>query len=121
VTSSGHAKLGRGILAAGLLAMSALMLWLVAISASWVSGCPRGAAASPGADAGASAWPPGAECLAQGPGGDTYVHEALPWIEVAIVGLLVASAIVLVAGIFGAIQGLRLRGERIRVADHLHY
>lgn len=114
VTSSGHARLGRGIVASGLLAAGALVLWLIAISASWLSGCPEGSGtASAGLEQSASPWPPGAQCLAEAPASGLYVHEALPWAEVAIVGLLAAAVIVLVAGVVGAIRGLRWRDDRV--------
>jgi hypothetical protein len=114
VTSSGHARLGRGIVAGGLLAAAALLLWLTAICASWLSGCPEGSGtASAGLEQSASAWPPGAQCLAEAPASGLYVHEALPWVKAAIVGLLAAAVIVLVAGVVGAIRGLRWRDDRM--------
>jgi hypothetical protein len=116
VTSSGHARLGRGIVAGGLLAAAALVLWLVAISASWLWGCPGRAGA--GVAEGVSGWPPGSRCVADGSG--TFVHEAMPWAGAAIVVLLALAVIVLLAGIVGAARGLRWREEGLappRVAD----
>lgn len=116
MTSSGHARLGRGIAAGGLFAAAALVLWLVAISASWLSGCPGRAGA--GVAEGVSGWPPGSRCVADGSG--TFVHEAMPWAGAAIVVLLALAVIVLLAGIAGAARGLRWREERLaleQVAD----
>jgi hypothetical protein len=109
VTASGHARLGRGIVAGGLFAAAALVLWLIALSASWLSGCP-GPAGS-GVAEGVSAWPPGSQCVADGSG--SLVHEAMPWAEAAIVVLLVLAVIVLLAGVVGAARGVRWRGERL--------
>jgi hypothetical protein len=116
VTSSGHARLGRGIVAGGLFAAAALIMWLVAISVSWLSACPGRAAA--GVAEGVSGWPPGSRCVADGSG--TFVHQAMPWAGAAIVVLLALAVIVLLAGIVGAARGLRQREERLwppRVAD----
>ena len=116
MTSSGHARLGRGIAAGGLFAAAALVLWLVAISASWLSACPGRATA--GVAEGVSGWPPGSRCVADGSG--TFVHEAMPWAGAAIVVLLALAVIVLLAGIAGAARGLRWREERLaleQVAD----
>ena len=116
MTSSGHARLGRGIAAGGLFAAAALVLWLVAISASWLSGCPGRAGA--GVAEGVSDWPPGSRCVADGSG--TFVHEAMPWAGAAIVVLLALAVIVLLAGIAGAARGLRWGEERLaleQVAD----
>ncbi len=117
MTSSGHARLGRGIVAGGLFAAAALVVWLIAISASWLSGCPGRAGA--GVAEGVSAWPPGARCVADADSG-LLVHEAMPWVKAAIVVLLALAVIVLLAGIVGAARGLRWRDERLaspRVAD----
>jgi hypothetical protein len=101
------------------LAVAALVVWLLAISASWLAGCPG--AASAGLEQGASAWPPGAQCLADGQGAGSHVYEALPWAKAAIVALLALAVIVLVAGLVGAVRGLRWRDDRLaptRVANH---
>ena len=97
-------------------AAAALVVWLVAISASWLSGCPGRAGA--GVAEGVSAWPPGAQCVADANSG--LVHEAMPWAKAAIVVLLALAVIVLLAGIVGAARGLRWRAERLappRAAD----
>ena len=109
MTSSGHARLGRGIVAGGLHAAAALVLWLVAITASWLSACPGRAGA--GVAEGVSGWPPGSRCVADGSG--TFVHEAMPWAGAAIVVLLALAVIVLLAGIAGAARGLPWREERL--------
>jgi hypothetical protein len=105
--------------AGGLCAAAALALWLVAISASWVAGCPQSSAVA-GFDGGVSAWPPGANCLRDAADSGPFVYEALPWAEVAVVALLALATIVLAAGLLGAVRGLRWRRDRSagsRVAD----
>jgi hypothetical protein len=109
VTPSGHARLGRGIVAGGLFAAAALVLWLVALSASWLSGCPGRAGA--GVAEGVAGWPPAARCVADGSG--PLAHEAMPWADAAIVVLLLLAVVVLLAGVVGAVGGVRRRGERI--------
>jgi hypothetical protein len=94
--------------AGGLCAAAALVLWLVAVSVSWVAGCPRSSAVA-GFDGGVSAWPPGANCLRDTADSGQFVYEALPWAEAAVVALLVLGTIMLAAGLLGAVRGLRRR------------
>jgi hypothetical protein len=96
--------------AGALCASAALVLWLAAISASWLAGCPQSSAVA-GFDGGVSAWPPGAHCLGDGADSGPFVYEALPWAEVAVVALLALATIVLAAGLLGAVRGLRRRGR----------
>ncbi|MGH2987173.1 MAG: hypothetical protein ACRDLO_10880, partial [Solirubrobacterales bacterium] len=111
MTCAGHARLGRGIVAGGLSAAAALVVWLVAVSASWVAGCPQSSAVS-SFDGGVSAWPPGAHCLSDRADSGPFVYEALPWAEVAVVALLALALIVLVAAVVVSVHGLRLRDDR---------
>jgi hypothetical protein len=96
--------------AGGLFAAAALVLWLAAISASWLAGCPRSSAVA-GFDGGISGWPPGAHCLRDAADSGPFVYEAMPWAEAAIVGLLALAVIVLVAAVVGSVRGLRWRDD----------
>jgi hypothetical protein len=98
--------------AAALCAAAALVVWLVALSASWVAGCPQSSAVS-GFDGGVSAWPPGAHCLRDAADSGPFVYEALPWAEVAVVALLALALIVLVAAVLVSVRGVRLRDDRL--------
>jgi hypothetical protein len=60
-------RFGLGLTAAALLSGLAVVLWLVALSASWGSDCPRPGRGPEGLDKGVTLWPPGAQCYAGHP------------------------------------------------------
>jgi hypothetical protein len=87
------------------LAVSAFVLWAVALWASWGGGCPQPNPSDGGLDKGISVWPPAAECVDRQDG--TFWHQALPWAPWLIGVLIAAAAAILLVGLIAAIRDLR--------------
>jgi hypothetical protein len=87
------------------LAVSALILWAVALWVSWGGECPQPSQANAGLDKGISMWPPAAQCVDQG--NATFWHQALPWAPWVIGVLVLAAATILLIGLVVAIRDLR--------------
>jgi len=97
--------LGPTVGLAVVLAISALVLWGVALWVSWGGSCPNASQTTGGLDKGISVWPPAAQCT--NAHGGTFWHEALPWATWVIGALILAAAAVLLTGLIVAIRDLR--------------
>jgi len=97
--------LGPTVGSAVVLAVSAFILWGLALWLSWGGSCPNSGETSGGLDKGISVWPPAAQCT--NPHGGTFWHEALPWATWLIGALILAAAVVLLTGLIVAIRDLR--------------
>jgi hypothetical protein len=97
--------LGPTVGAAAVLAVSAFVLWAVALWASWGGGCPQPNPSGGGLDKGISVWPPAAQCVDRQDG--TFWHQALPWAPWLIGVLIAAAAAILLFGLIVAIRDLR--------------
>ena len=89
-----------------MLAGAALILWAVALWASWGGDCPASARLDEGLDRGIAVWPPAAECPGGGSGA-TLWHQALPWAPWVIGVLIAAAATILLIGLVVTIRDLR--------------
>ena len=97
--------LGPTVGSAVALAISALVLWGIALWVSWGGSCPNPSQTTGGLDKGISVWPPAAQCT--NAHGGTFWHEALPWATWLIGALILAAAAVLLTGLIVAIRDLR--------------
>ena len=88
-----------------MLAAGALILWGIALWASWGGSCPQPNAGDGGLDKGVSVWPPAAECVDRH--GGAFWHQALPWAPWLIGALIATAAVVLLIGLAVAIRDLR--------------
>ena len=96
--------LGPTVGSAVVLAVSALILWGVALWVSWGGSCPNSSPTGGGLDKGISVWPPAAQCT--NAHGGAFWHEALPWATWVVGALIVAAAAVLLTGLVVAIRDL---------------
>jgi hypothetical protein len=96
--------LGPTVGSAVVLAVSALILWGVALWISWGGDCPGGSKLDEGLDRGITVWPPAAECSG---GGATSWHQALPWAPWVIGFLVMGAAAILLTGLIVTIRDLR--------------
>ena len=97
--------LGPTVGSAVVLAVSALILWGIALWVSWGGSCPSSSSTGGGLDKGISVWPPAAQCT--NAHGGAFWHEALPWATWVVGALIVAAAAVLLTGLIVAIRDLR--------------
>jgi hypothetical protein len=97
--------LGPTVGVAVVLAVSALIVWAVALWVSWGGECPGPSAQSGGLDKGIAVWPPAAQCVDQH--GNAFWHEALPWAPWVVGILIAAAAAILLTGLVVAIRDLR--------------
>jgi len=97
--------LGPTVGSAVVLAISALVLWGIALWVSWGGSCPNSAHATSGLAKGISVWPPAAQCPTAH--GGAFWHEALPWATWVIGALILAAAAVLLTGLIVSIRDLR--------------
>ena len=96
--------LGPTVGSAVVLAISALVLWGVALWVSWGGSCPTAGQTTGGLDKGISVWPPAAQCT--NAHGGTFWHQALPWATWMIGALILAAAAVLLTGLIVSIRDL---------------
>jgi len=87
------------------MAISAFVLWGVALWVSWGGSCPNASQTTGGLDKGISVWPPAAQCT--NAHGGTFWHQALPWATWLVGALILAAAAVLLTGLIVAIRDLR--------------
>jgi len=97
--------LGPTVGVAVFLAVSALIVWGVALWFSWGGECPSPSAQSEGLSKGADVWPPAARCI--DPQGNAFWHQALPWAPWVIGFLVIGAAAILLTGLLVAIRDLR--------------
>ncbi len=97
--------LGPTVGSAVILAISALVLWGVALWVSWGGSCPNSSQTTGGLNKGISVWPPAAQCT--NAHGGTFWHQALPWATWLIGALVLVAAAVLLTGLIVAIRDLR--------------
>jgi hypothetical protein len=97
--------LGPTVGAAAVLAISAFVVWAVALWASWGGGCPQPDPSGGGLDKSISVWPPAAQCVDRHDG--AFWHQALPWAPWLIGVLIAAAAAILLVGLIVAIRDLR--------------
>jgi hypothetical protein len=107
--------LGPTVGSAVVLAVSAFVLWGIALWVSWGGSCPNSIETGGGLDKGVSVWPPAAQCATTH--GGTFWHEALPWATWVIGGLIVTAAGVLLIGLIVAIRDLRRPATATAVAS----
>jgi hypothetical protein len=92
------------------LVVAALVIWFLAIAASWEAKCPphghgefRNFQLS-GRDKGIYVWPPGAQCVAEH---DIANHQAWPWAPWAVLVLFAGAGGVLLFGTVVTIRDLK--------------